>query len=81
MSRLVDWLRPGGWLLANLGISDNPGFIDPNWLGMPMYWSSYDADISQEMISGAGLSVLEAETRWDDEDGVLVPFLWVLATK
>jgi SAM-dependent methyltransferase len=79
--RLADWLRPGGCLLANLGVSDNPGFIDPNWLGMPMYWSGYDANTNREMISSAGLTEIEAEIRWDDEDGNAVPFLWVLATK
>lgn len=79
--RVADWLRPGGWVLANFGVSDNPGFIDPDWLGVPMYWSGYDAATNREMISRVGLTILEAEVCWDDEDGNPVPFLWVLAQR
>ena len=81
LTRVADWLRPGGWVLANFGVSDNPGFIDPDWLGAPMYWSGYDAATNREMISRVGLTILEAEVCWDDEDGNSVPFLWVLAQR
>ncbi len=33
------------------------------------------------MVREAGFTLLEAEVLDDDEDGTLVPFLWVLARK
>ncbi len=81
INRLSAWLRPGGYLLVNLGTANDPGSIEPNWLGATMYWSSYDAQTNQEMIRQAGFTTLEAEILRDDENGELVPFLWVLAKK
>ena len=37
MKRIAEWLRPDGWFLANLGVSNDPGSIEPAWLGTPMY--------------------------------------------
>jgi cyclopropane fatty-acyl-phospholipid synthase-like methyltransferase len=79
--RLAEWLRLHGQLLMNLGISDEPGFIDPDWLGTPMYWSNYDADTYLEMIRQAGLTLVEAKIIEDDEDGTPVRFLWIWAEK
>ncbi len=81
IERLAKWLRPGGWLLMNLGTSNDPGSIEPDWLGAAMYWSSYDAQTNREMIQRAGFALVEAEILLDDEDGAPVPFLWILAQK
>jgi len=81
IQRLTEWLRPGGCLLVNLGVANDPGSVDPNWLGAAMYWSSYDVQTNREMIHRAGLTLIEAEILCDDEDGELVPFLWILAKK
>ncbi len=81
IKRLTEWLRPGGYLLVNLGVANDPGSVDPNWLGAAMYWSSYDVQTNREMIHRAGLTLIEAEILHDDEDGELVPFLWILAKK
>lgn len=81
LARLVIWLRPGGWFMANLGVSDNPGSIEPDWLGAPMYWSSYDAQTNLDGVQQAGLTLIETEILLDDEDGENVPFLWILAQK
>lgn len=78
------WLRPGGLLLLNLGVHDDPGSIEKKWLGREgatMFWSSWDEHRNLEMIRQAGFKVLEAEVLEDDEDGRAVPFLWVLAEK
>ncbi len=42
LERVAEWLRPGGYLLLNLGTHDNPGSIEPDWLGVEMYWSGFD---------------------------------------
>jgi hypothetical protein len=57
-------------------IGDNdPGFIEPDWLGAPMYWSSYDADTYLDMIGQADLTPVDAKIITDDEDGSQVRFL------
>ncbi len=81
IARLAEWLRPGGWFLVNLGVSNDPGSIEPDWLGTAMYWSSYDAQTNLDLVSQAGLTLVEAETLIDDEDGESVSFLWILAKK
>ena len=81
LKRLAQWLRPAGWLLVNLGIVDDPGSIEPDWLGAAMYWSSYDTQTNLDLISQSGFILIETEILTDDEDGNLVPFLWVLAEK
>jgi SAM-dependent methyltransferase len=77
--RLAAWLRPGGQLLMNLGISGDPGFVDPDWLGAPMYWSSYNADTYLDMIRQASLTPLDAKVIAEEEDGSPVGFLWIWA--
>ncbi|EXJ68058.1 uncharacterized protein A1O5_08673 [Cladophialophora psammophila CBS 110553] len=74
------WLSPTGYLLCNLGVADNPGGTEM-WLGSRMYWSSFDAETSLEMLRDTGFSIIQSEVLHDDEDGRLVPFLWVLASK
>jgi SAM-dependent methyltransferase len=81
IERIAAWLRPGGWFLANLGVSDNPGSVEQNWLGAAMYWSSFDAQNNLEIVKQAGLTNVETEILIDDEDGEEVPFLWILAVK
>lgn len=81
IERLAQWLRPGGWLLVNLGVSNDPGSIEPDWLGTAMYWSSYDTHTNLALVSQAGFTLVETETLIDDEDGEPVPFLWILAKK
>lgn len=81
INRLAQWLGPGGWFLVNLGVSNDPGSIEPNWLGTAMYWSSYDAQTNLDLVSQAGFTLVETEILADDEDGEPVSFLWILAKK
>jgi SAM-dependent methyltransferase len=81
LSRVARWLRPHGQLLVNVGVSDDPGFIDPEWLGAPMYWSSYDAQTYLDLIRRAGFSVRSADHVSEDEDGQTVVFFWIRAEK
>ena len=81
IERLATWLRPGGWFLANLGVSNDPGSIEPEWLGTAMYWSSYDAQTNLDLVGQAGFTLVETDILIDDEDGESVSFLWILAKK
>ena len=81
ITRLAAWLRPGGWFLGNFGTSDDPGTIEPDWLGVPMYWSSHNAQKYPDLIRQVGFTLVEMEVLIDNEDGQAVPFLWILAQK
>jgi hypothetical protein len=46
-----------------------------------MYWSGFDAATNREMVRLAGFELVEEEITQEVEDGVVVPFLWMLAKK
>ena len=48
--RIVGWLRPGGWFVAALGGYDDPSWTG-EWLGVPMFFSSFDPDTSVELMA------------------------------
>jgi ubiquinone/menaquinone biosynthesis C-methylase UbiE len=81
LSNITRWLRPGGLFVASLGAGDDPGTIDDNWLGAPMFFSSFNAATSQRLVTEAGFDILSADEITEDEDGVPVTFLWVVARK
>jgi SAM-dependent methyltransferase len=81
LGRIAEWLRPGGHLLLNLGTHDDPGSVEPDWLGAEMYWSGFDVEGNRQMVSQAGFTLQEAEVHDDDEDGTPAPFFWILARK
>jgi ubiquinone/menaquinone biosynthesis C-methylase UbiE len=78
---IAGWLRPGGLLVATMGARAEPGDIEPDWLGAPMYWSHYDAATNRALIEQAGLRILSAREETAEEDGQPVTFLWVIAQK
>lgn len=52
-------LEPGGFALLCLGASDIPENFDPeSWLGVPMFWSHFDADTNVAMLQRASFRVL-----------------------
>ena len=61
------WLTPGGYFLGALGVHDAPTGIEPDWLGAPMYWSSFDADTNRTMVAASGLSIVSATQETADE--------------
>ena len=78
---IAGWLRPGGLLVATLGAGAEPGDIEPDWLGAPMYWSHYDSATNRALVEQAGLHILSAREETAAEDGQPVTFLWVIAQK
>ncbi|WP_437999917.1 class I SAM-dependent methyltransferase [Sorangium sp. So ce185] len=81
LARIAAWLRPGGLLLATMGASDSPDTVEADWLGAPMFFSHFDAETNRALVRQAGLDLLDAEVVDEHEDGVTVPFLWVVARK
>jgi len=80
LRRIAGWLRPNGLLVAAMGAGPEPGDIEPDWLGAPMYWSHYDSTTNRALVERAGLHILSARKE-TDEDGQPVTFLWVIAQK
>jgi cyclopropane fatty-acyl-phospholipid synthase-like methyltransferase len=79
--RISSWLRPGGWLCASFGTSDDPGAIEPMWLGeADMYFSSLPPERNDELLRAAGFTIISAETITEvEEDLGPATFHWVIA--
>ena len=79
--RIASWLRPGGLLVASMAARDNPGEVEPDWLGAPMYFSGYAPAENRRFVEQAGLEVLSAQEEAILEDGRPTVFHWILARK
>jgi len=79
LSRIRDWLRPGGMFLASFGVEDDPGTIEEDWLGVDMYFSHFSAKKNRRLVAEAGLVVDSAEVLVEPEDRCDARFLWVVA--
>jgi hypothetical protein len=81
MSRLIHgWLAESGLLLCCMETEDTPGMV-ADWLGAPMYFSSYEPDISRRLLGEAGFDILRDEIEAQSEGGGEVSCLWLLARK
>lgn len=77
--RIRGWLKPGGLFLASLSHRGGPDSTD-EWLGVPMFFSGFDAATNSRLVRGAGFELLRDELVFmhEPEYGE-VGFLWVLA--
>ena len=78
---IATWLRPGGLLIATMGVNDTAAGTEEDWLGAPMFWSGFDSAANQRLVRDAGLRILSAREEATDEDGQPVLFLWIVAEK
>lgn len=85
IERIYGWLKDGGLLVLNLGTEDQEE-LRGQFFGTEMYWSTWSAEKSKQMIRDAGFEVLKEEVRdgkdldaEDPDHGI--SFLWVLARK
>jgi SAM-dependent methyltransferase len=74
------WLEPGGLFLATLGAGDDPDWVG-DWLGVPMFFSSWDADTNRRLLRSVGFELLQDEIVEIREPEGAVSFLWVLARR
>jgi len=81
LTELASWLRPGAPFVATLAAGDDPGSIEDDWLGVPMYWSGFDADANLEMLRRTGFAIVSSAIDEVVEEGEPVPFLCVLARR
>lgn len=82
LARVAAWLREGGFLLCSFGVDDGPDSIEDDWLGVPMFFSHFDAATNRRLVTDAGLElVLDEIVAMDEEGHGETRFLWVLAEK
>lgn len=77
--RIRSWLRPGGVFIASLGVEDAPDEVEPDWLGVDMFFSHFSARVSRRLITDAGLAIESADVVAEPEDRHDARFLWVVA--
>ncbi len=78
--KIARWLKPNGLFLAALGARGGADWTG-QWLGVPMFFSSHDANTNLRLLQAAGLTlVLDEVVPMKEPEGV-ASFLWVLAVK
>ncbi len=78
--RIATWLKPGGYLLLGTEAAGSAGSIGI-WLGVPMFFSSYDSATVQHLIGEAGMVIQETAIERQREQGHEIAYLWLLAQK
>lgn len=74
------WLRPGGWFLASLPSSDNPGWRG-EWLGTEMFFAGCEPETNRRLTEEAGLEVVREELETMIEPEGEVRWQWLLARR
>jgi ubiquinone/menaquinone biosynthesis C-methylase UbiE len=72
------WLRPGGLLLATFSAGGSDG-VQNDFLGVPMFFSGFDADTNRHLVSNAGFAILLDEVVTMLEPEGPATFLWIMA--
>ncbi|MFQ5795449.1 MAG: class I SAM-dependent methyltransferase [Candidatus Bipolaricaulia bacterium] len=81
LQTIATWLRSGGLLVVTMGASSTDVGFEEDWLGAPMYWSSYGSETNKHLVEATGLHIISAREETAEEFGELVTFLWVVAQK
>ena len=77
---VAGWLRPGGSFLTTFGIGGSEDAIEDDWLGVPMFFASFDPVTNRRMVEAAGFEILAEETPKMLEPGYgPARFQWILA--
>ncbi len=83
-ARIFHWLRPGGRLMLSLGTSDNTGEIEPDWLGVPMFFAGFTPETNERLLAENGFDLEVSEIREEittGPSGGPERFHWVIARK
>lgn len=55
--------------------------VTGEWLGVPMFFSSFDPEMMKGLVQEAGFEVLETDIESQLEQNSEVPYLWILALR
>ena len=77
--KIGTWLKPGGCLLATVGLEASDGTTLDSWIHEKgwMYWSGLGKEKTLETIQSNGFEMVKAEVEGDSEE----KFLWIIARK
>jgi hypothetical protein len=64
-----------------MGATGCADVIEPNWLGVPMFFSHFDVAMNLDLVGATGLQICHQEIVSHNEDGKSVQFLWIIAQK
>jgi SAM-dependent methyltransferase len=81
LERVASWLRPGCVFVASMGVEDDPGGIERDWLGVDMYFSHYGAKRNRRLVEAAGMEIESADVLAEPGDRHDARFLWIVARK
>ncbi len=79
-ARIHRWLAPRGLLMTALGTSDTEAWTG-DWLGAPMFFSSFPPETNTRLVREAGFEILRDELVTFREPDGEVTFQWVLAMR
>jgi SAM-dependent methyltransferase len=78
---IAAWLRPDGLLVATMGAHSAKVDYADDFLGAPMYWSTFDSQTNRHLVEEAGLHIVSAREETVEEFGEPTTFLWIVARK
>ncbi|HKG57147.1 MAG TPA: class I SAM-dependent methyltransferase [Candidatus Limnocylindrales bacterium] len=81
LGRITSWLRPAGVFVASMGVEDDPGGVERDWLGVDMYFSHFSAKRNRRLVEAAGMEIESADVLAEPGDRHDARFLWVVARK
>jgi ubiquinone/menaquinone biosynthesis C-methylase UbiE len=81
LKQIHTWLRHDGYFMAALYPYDVENLVTEDWHGSSMYWSSFDADKTIELVTATGFRIVQQSLESAVEDGKETTFLWLLAQK
>jgi cyclopropane fatty-acyl-phospholipid synthase-like methyltransferase len=85
-ARIHSWLTPGGLFMSALGTSDTEGWVG-EWLGAPMFYSSFPPETNSRLLREAGFELVRDEVvtfeepESADEPGGPANFQWILGRR
>ncbi len=81
ITRIGQWVRPDGLLTLSLGVGDVELDSDNDWLGAPMYWSSYNPQRNRRIVEDGGFRVISDREEVAEEFGQPITFQWIVARR
>ena len=80
MKRIYRWLKGGGFLLISMEAGDYQDAMG-EWLGVPMFFSCFRPEEMRRILVVQGFDLLETAIENQVEQGVIVPYHWIFASK
>jgi cyclopropane fatty-acyl-phospholipid synthase-like methyltransferase len=80
LARIHHWLAPAGLLMTAFGTTDSEEWTG-DWLGAPMFFSSFLPDTNSRLVREAGFEIHRDELVTFREPEGDATFQWVLASR